>query len=100
MGRRSPRACRPAHGPFPAAQPIEGIAFDRPPVVGRPVRPDDASFRLTSIAKTEMDPRQLAAGVATPDRQLAALHAVANPKLNPAADRIAVRTVLHRLQFN
>src|ERR1700722_11731103 len=95
---RSFRMRRPARRPLAAAHPIEGVDLDRPPVVGGPVRPDDARLRMLRLAQSEMDPGELTARGPAPHRQLPTLHPLVDPVFDPPADRLVVRTALRRLQ--
>src|SRR5581483_5524183 len=58
------------------------------------VGPLDADPGAGCRAEPEVDPAELAAGMATADRDLAPERRVPEPDLDPGADRVAVRTRL------
>src|SRR2546422_953879 len=75
---------------------------------GLATRPRHADVSSGRIPEAKMDPAELAAGMATADRELAPLDPIADAYLHPCPDRVRVRSglddaqrepVAHRARF-
>jgi hypothetical protein len=66
------------------------VGGDRDPVVGVAVRPGDPDPRLGCAAKADVDRSELPARVAATHGQLPADRPVADPDVEPAADRVSI----------
>src|SRR5690242_3157548 len=74
-----------------AAQLHERVARRSQPRPGLAVRPADPDLRIGRIAEAHVDPAELSAAMAATDGQLARHDPPAEPDVEPAADRVAVR---------
>ena len=76
----------------------ELVGRDGEPRADLAVRPLDAHLGRRRRPEPDVDPAELAAGVAATDRQLARGRHVADPDLDPGPDRVAVRARLREAQ--